>query len=85
MLFPPNWPTYVPKDKLANWFEAYVDGMEINFWTQTEFGGGTYDESEGRWSVRCAAQTARSAIMHPRHVVLATGVSGNPNNPTFPA
>ena len=26
MLFPPNWPTYIPKDKLANWFEAYVDG-----------------------------------------------------------
>ena len=21
MLFPPNWPTYIPKDKLANWFE----------------------------------------------------------------
>ena len=26
MLFPPNWPTYIPKDKLANWFEAYVEG-----------------------------------------------------------
>src|SRR3984893_11502246 len=24
MHFPPNWPTYIPKDKLANWFEAYV-------------------------------------------------------------
>jgi hypothetical protein len=22
MPFPPNWPTYIPKDKLANWFEA---------------------------------------------------------------
>ena len=44
MLFPPNWPTYIPKDKLANWFEAYVDAMELNFWTETEFEGGSYDE-----------------------------------------
>src|SRR6187200_3617330 len=33
MLFPPNWPTYIPKDKLANWFEAYVEAMELNYWT----------------------------------------------------
>ena len=32
MPFPPNWPTYIPKDKLANWFEAYVESMELNFW-----------------------------------------------------
>jgi hypothetical protein len=25
MPFPPNWPTYIPKDKLANWFETYVE------------------------------------------------------------
>jgi putative flavoprotein involved in K+ transport len=54
--FPPNWPTYIPKDKLANWFEAYVEAMELNFWTETEFEGGSYDEKEGRWTVtlRCA-------------------------------
>ena len=39
MLFPPNWPTYIPKDKLANWFEAYVDGMELNFWTEHRIRG----------------------------------------------
>src|SRR3982751_672217 len=51
MLFPPNWPTYIPKDKLANWFEAYVEAMELNFWAEIEFEGGTYDETEGRWTV----------------------------------
>ena len=45
MHFPPNWPTYIPKDKLANWFEAYVEAMELNFWTETEFEGGSYDET----------------------------------------
>ena len=61
MPFPPNWPTYIPKDKLANWFEAYVDAMELNYWTSTEFAGGAYDEHEGRWTVSCAGPTAPRA------------------------
>src|ERR1700687_4615158 len=81
MPFPPNWPVYIPKDKLANWFEAYVESMELNYWTGTEFESGAYDEAEGRWSValRRAGDTKRT--MHPRHVVMATGVSGIPNLP----
>jgi len=83
MPFPSNWPTYIPKDKLANWFESYVDGMELNFWTGTEFEGGTYDEKEGRWSVTLR-RAGEKQVMHPRHVVLATGVSGIPNIPDIP-
>jgi cation diffusion facilitator CzcD-associated flavoprotein CzcO len=83
MLFPPSWPTYIPKDKLANWFESYVDGMELNFWTGTEFEGGTYDEKEGRWTVTLRRK-GEKRVMHPRHVVLATGVSGIPNIPDIP-
>ena len=79
--FPPNWPTYIPKDKLANWFETYVDAMELNFWTATEFEGGSYDEAEGRWTVTLRRADGSKRIMHPRHVVLATGVSGIPNVP----
>jgi cation diffusion facilitator CzcD-associated flavoprotein CzcO len=83
MLFPPNWPTYIPKDKLANWFEAYVEGMELNYWTTTEFLGGSYDEIEGRWTVNLR-RNGEERVMHPRHVVLATGVSGIPNIPDIP-
>ena len=81
MLFPPNWPTYIPKDKLANWFEAYVEAMELNFWTETEFEGGSYDEREGRWTVTLRQADGSQRTMHPRHVVLATGVSGIPSVP----
>jgi hypothetical protein len=35
--FPPTFPDYIPKDKIANWLESYVDIMEINFWTGTTF------------------------------------------------
>ena len=33
--FPPTFPVYIPKDKLANWFESYVEALELNFWTGT--------------------------------------------------
>jgi putative flavoprotein involved in K+ transport len=84
MPFPPNWPTYIPKDKLANWFEAYVDAMELNYWTSTDFAGGAYDEAEGRWSVVLRRPDGTTRSMHPKHVVLATGVSGIPNWPELP-
>ena len=81
MHFPPNWPTYIPKDKLANWFEAYVEAMELNFWTETEFEGGSYDEKDGRWTVTLRRADGSRRTMHPCHVVLATGVSGIPSVP----
>jgi cation diffusion facilitator CzcD-associated flavoprotein CzcO len=84
MLFPPNWPTYIPKDKLANWFEAYVEAMELNYWTATEFEGGSYNETEGRWTVALRRADGTKRTMHPRHVVLATGVSGIPSLPEIP-
>ena len=79
--FPPNWPTYVPKDKLAGWFQAYVECMELNYWTATEFEGGAYDETEERWSVVLRRADGTKRKMHPRHIVMATGVSGIPSLP----
>jgi cation diffusion facilitator CzcD-associated flavoprotein CzcO len=84
MPFPPNWPTYIPKDKLANWFESYVESMELNYWTSTEFESGAYDAQEKRWSVVLRLADGTTRKMHPRHVILATGVSGIPNLPDIP-
>jgi cation diffusion facilitator CzcD-associated flavoprotein CzcO len=81
MPFPPNWPVYIPKDKLANWFESYVDAMELNFWTATEFVRGDYDAAKARWSVLLRRADGTERTIHPRHVVMATGVSGIPNRP----
>ena len=85
MPFPPSWPTYIPKDKLAGWFEAYVEGMELNYWTATEFEGGAYNEKEERWSVVLRRADGTKREMRPRHVVMATGVSGIPNLPDIPS
>ena len=84
MPFPQNWPVYIPKDKLANWFEAYVDAMELNFWTATALVSGAYDEAADRWSVVLRHADGGERRLHPRHVVMATGVSGIPNLPDIP-
>jgi cation diffusion facilitator CzcD-associated flavoprotein CzcO len=84
MPFPPNWPVYIPKDKLANWFESYVDAMELNFWTDTSFESGSYDAAAQRWSVVLRRGDGSEHIIHPRHVVMATGVSGIANRPDIP-
>ncbi len=85
MPFPPSWPTYIPKDKLANWFEAYADAMELNFWTGTEFESGRYDETDKRWTATLRRADGAKRELHPRHIVMATGVSGIPNVPDIPS
>jgi hypothetical protein len=84
MRFPPNWPVYIPKDKLAAWFEAYAESMELNCWTATEFEGGVYDEKEQRWRVVLRRADGTKRELRPRHVVMATGVSGIPSLPDTP-
>ena len=82
--FPPNWPTYIPKDKLANWFEFYADAMELNVWTGTEFTGGEYDADSRRWSVRLTQSGGTVRELEARHIVMATGLSGSPHVPEIP-
>lgn len=81
MPFPPTWPEFIPKDKIANWLESYVETMEINFWTETTFENADYDEATQSWraTVRRADGTTRT--LRPRHIVMATSVSGTPNIP----
>src|SRR5262249_53349834 len=84
MPFPPSWPTYIPKDKLAAWFEAYVDSLELNYWTATELVSGRYGEEAKRWSVVLRRADGSAREMAPRHVVMATGLSGVPVVPEIP-
>lgn len=82
--FPKTFPVFIPKDKLANWFEFYADAMDLNVWTGTEMVAGSYDQAEARYDIdlRFADGTART--VHPRHVVMATGVSAIPVMPALP-
>jgi putative flavoprotein involved in K+ transport len=82
--FPPTFPVYIPKDKLANWFESYVEAMELNFWTGTELIGGSYDEKRREWRVTLRRLDGSERVMHPRHLIFATGVSSIPYTPDLP-
>lgn len=86
MNFPDHWPVYTPKDKLADWFEAYVSALELNVWTKTELVSTSWDEDKKRWSVTVERQVGdrkESRTLHPRHIIQATGHSGKKNFPTF--
>ncbi len=84
MPFPDAWPTYLPKDMLADWFEAYAWAMEINFWTGHELVGGSYDESSGRWNAVLRKVDGTERTVHPKHLVFANGLVGYPHIPELP-
>jgi cation diffusion facilitator CzcD-associated flavoprotein CzcO len=84
MPFPPTWPVFIPKDKLANWFESYVESLELNYWTGTELAGGSYDPNAERWTVTLRRSDGSERTLKPRHVIVATGVSGIPVWPSIP-
>jgi hypothetical protein len=84
MEFPPTWPKYIPKDMLGNWFEFYADAMEINCWTDTEFVGGTWDDTTRSWTARLRRSDGTERVVKPRHLVFANGVSSYPMIPDLP-
>jgi putative flavoprotein involved in K+ transport len=80
--YPDDFPVYIPKDQLADWFETYAQRLKLNYWTSTEFLGGSHEN--GSWRVRIN-RNGKVQELRPRHVVLATGVSGIPSIPDIPA
>lgn len=84
MPFPISWPTYLPKDMVADWFEAYAWAMEINFWTSTELVSGTYDAAAGRWNAVLRRGDGTERTVHPKHLVFANGLVGSAHIPELP-
>jgi len=82
--FPPNFPVYIPKDKLKSWFKSYVETLELNVWVSTSLIGGNYDAEQKRWDVKVQNTEGTVKELHPRHLIFATGVSGIPSYPTIP-
>ena len=81
--FPDNWPVFSPKDKIADWLESYTKIMELNYWGNTEAKNASYDEATGEWTVS-VERDGQAMVLRPRQLVLATGMSGQPNLPSFP-
>ena len=83
MPFPETWPTYIPKDKLADWFAYYADAMDLAVWMGTRFVNADYDAADKRWCVTLETPTGEKTV-RPAHIIMATGVSAIPNRKKLP-
>jgi cation diffusion facilitator CzcD-associated flavoprotein CzcO len=82
--FPPNWPMFTAKDKLADWFEAYASIMEVNVWVSTKLESVEFDDHMETWTVKLLRGDGTTRIFHPHHIILATGQAGEAKVPNFP-
>jgi putative flavoprotein involved in K+ transport len=78
--FPDHWPVFSPKDKIGDWLEMYTRVMELNYWASTECKSARYDEQAQEWEVEVRREN-KLFTLRPKHLVLATGMSGFPNRP----
>ncbi len=81
--FPDNWPVFTPKDKVGDWLEMYTKVMELNYWTRSEVQKARFDAESGTWEVK-VNRDGEEVTLRPTQLVLATGMSGKPNMPSFP-
>jgi putative flavoprotein involved in K+ transport len=91
--FPRSWPVFAPKDKIGDWLEMYVKVMEVDYWGSTRVVSARRDDDAGTWEVHLerrrpgtdgAEDDVEHVVLHPTELVLATGMSGKPNVPSFP-
>lgn len=80
--FPSNWPVFAPKDKIGDWLEMYTKIMEVNYWGSTECESAVYDEETAEWTI-VVNRNGEKVTLRPKQMVLATGMSGKANIPTF--
>jgi cation diffusion facilitator CzcD-associated flavoprotein CzcO len=70
---------------LAEWFEFYAKTLELNVWTDTKLTHSSWDDAALRWTVsleRTVNGKTETRVFHPRHIVQATGHSGEINFPS---
>lgn len=85
MKFPPQWPIFTPKDKLAQFFESYANLLELDVWTKTALASSKWDDEKGIWTVTLDRKgengTNQVHTVHPHHIIQATGHSGKKSQP----
>jgi putative flavoprotein involved in K+ transport len=83
MPFPDNWPVFAPKDKIGDWLEMYTKVMEVPYWSSTTCTSASFDEKTQEWTVE-VNRNGEKLTLRPKQLVMATGMSGKANVPTFP-
>ncbi|WP_160000096.1 NAD(P)/FAD-dependent oxidoreductase [Roseomonas sp. 18066] len=81
--FPPGFPTFIPKDRMADWLDSYARIMGLDIWSATTAQGAEHDAASGEWRVTVTRQ-GREVTLRPKQLVIATGLSGAPAVPRYP-
>ena len=81
--FPDHWPIYTPKDKMGDWLESYTKVMELDYWGNAPCKSASWDEQRHEWTV-VVERDGKPINLTPKHLVLATGMSGFPELPRLP-
>lgn len=79
--FPEHWPVFTPKDRMGDWLEMYVKVMGLDYRAGTECIKASFNE--GEWEVNLV-RNGEPLTLRPKHLVLATGMSGFPSIPIIP-
>ena len=78
--FPDDWPVFMPKDKLADWLEAYTKIMDLDYWGSSPCRKARYDKAEQEWEVE-VERDGKTVLLRPKQLVFALGASGYPTVP----
>ena len=73
--FPDYWPVFTPKDRMGDWLEMYVKVMQLDYRASTACTKATFQN--GEWEVQLL-RNGEPLTLRPKHLVLATGMSGFP-------
>ncbi|KAM3414448.1 hypothetical protein BST61_g9613 [Cercospora zeina] len=84
----PSWfPTFLPAKQLADWIQSYASIMNLNIWTNSvaDGHGAIYDDASRTWTLQVTRADGSCRVLHPRHLIITTGLSGTlPNIPQVP-
>lgn len=84
--YPTNWPTYTPKEKLADWMEHYAHSQDLVIWCSSYILDNprpVYDMASCRWTLT-VSHAGSPVVLRPAHIVVATGTLGPARMPVIP-
>ncbi|MGH6629891.1 MAG: flavin-containing monooxygenase, partial [Burkholderiales bacterium] len=81
--FPEGWPVFSPKDRMGDWLEAYAAELQLDYWGGSPCLNAVFEEKNSSWSVK-TLKDGKPVTLRPKHLVLATGMSGFPCMPQIP-
>ncbi|CAL4990064.1 unnamed protein product [Urochloa decumbens] len=85
MSYPPDAPTYIPKDQFVKYLDSYIERFDIQPKYNTTIESCTYDEGKECWfSLACDVVTSVVVRYKSKFLVVASGENSAANIPVIP-